>query len=100
MAAYEKFRSPASRYALVGVFVARTASGVRVAVTGAAPSVFRATALESLLTEKFAPEAVAGFRFPAEGLNADMHGDAPFRASLIRSEERRVGKECRSRWSP
>ena len=90
MAAYEKFRSPASRYALVGVFVARTASGVRVAVTGAAPSVFRATALESLLTEKFAPEAVAGFRFPAEGLNADMHGDAQFRASLISVLTRRA----------
>ncbi len=90
MAAYEKFRSPASRYALVGVFVARTASGVRVAVTGAAPSVFRATALESLLTEKFASEAVAGFRFPAEGLNADMHGDAQFRASLISVLTRRA----------
>jgi carbon-monoxide dehydrogenase medium subunit len=56
---------------------------VRVAVTGAAPCVFRALALESLLSEKFAPEALAGFRFPAEGLNADMHGDAQFRASLI-----------------
>jgi carbon-monoxide dehydrogenase medium subunit len=90
MAAYEKFRSPASRYALVGVFVAKTASGVRVAITGAAPAVFRATALESLLSEKFTPEAVTGFRFPAEGLNADMHGDAQFRASLISTLTRRA----------
>ncbi|MBI3528292.1 MAG: xanthine dehydrogenase family protein subunit M [Betaproteobacteria bacterium] len=90
MAAYEKFRSPASRYALVGVFVARTSSGVRVAVTGAAPYVFRATALESLLSEKFAPEALAGFRFPADGLNADMHGDAQFRANLISVLTRRA----------
>lgn len=90
MAAYEKFRSPASRYALVGVFVARTPSGVRVAVTGAAPAVFRAAALESLLSEKFSPEAVTGFRFPAEGLNADMHGDAQFRASLISTLTRRA----------
>jgi aerobic carbon-monoxide dehydrogenase medium subunit len=90
MASYEKFRSPASRYALVGVFVAKTASGVRVAVTGAAPCVFRATALESLLSEKFAPEALAGFRFPADGLNADMHGDAQFRANLISVLTRRA----------
>ena len=90
MAAYEKFRSPASRYALVGVFVAKTSSGVRVAVTGAAPAVFRATALEALLSEKFTPEAVTGFRFPAEGLNADMHGDAQFRASLISVLTRRA----------
>ncbi|HVY04973.1 MAG TPA: xanthine dehydrogenase family protein subunit M [Burkholderiales bacterium] len=83
MAAYEKFRSPASRYALVGVFVAKTAAGVRVAVTGAAPCVFRATALESLLSEKFSAEALKGFRFPAEGLNSDMHGDAQYRAGLI-----------------
>jgi carbon-monoxide dehydrogenase medium subunit len=82
-AAYEKFRSPASRYALVGVFVAKTASGVRVAVTGAAASVFRAKAIEAALSEKFAPEALSSLRFPADGLNTDMHGDAGFRAHLI-----------------
>jgi carbon-monoxide dehydrogenase medium subunit len=90
MAAYEKFRSPASRYAMVGVFVAKTSSGVRVAVTGAAPCVFRATVPESLLSEKFTPDALAGFRFPADGLNADMHGDAPFRANLISVLARRA----------
>jgi carbon-monoxide dehydrogenase medium subunit len=90
MAAYEKFRSPASRYALVGVFVARTSAGVRVAVTGAAPCVFRATALESLLAEKFSPDALAGLRFPAEGLNTDMHGDAQYRATLISVLTRRA----------
>ena len=83
LAAYEKFRSPASRYALVGVFVAKGASGVKVAVTGAAPMVFRVPDIERLLSEKFAPDALAGFRFPASGLNADMHGDADFRAHLI-----------------
>jgi len=82
-AAYQKFRSPASRYALVGVFVAKTASGVRVAVTGAAPSVFRASTIEAALSEKFAPEALSSLRFPADGLNTDMHGDAEFRAYLI-----------------
>lgn len=83
MAAYEKFRSPASRYALVGVFVARTNAGVRVAVTGAAPCVFRATTIESVLTEKFSPDALSRVRYPATGLNADLHGDAQFRAHLI-----------------
>jgi carbon-monoxide dehydrogenase medium subunit len=82
-AAYEKFRSPASRYALVGVFVARTPSGVRVAVTGAAPSVFRAKTIESALTEKFSPDVLANFRVRADGLNSDIHGDADFRAHLI-----------------
>jgi carbon-monoxide dehydrogenase medium subunit len=82
-AAYEKFRSPASRYALVGVFVARTSAGVRIAVTGAAPCVFRATSIEAALSEKFAPEAVARVRVAAKGLNADMHGDADYRAHLI-----------------
>jgi len=83
LAAYEKFRSPASRYALVGVFVAKFPTGVRVAVTGAAPGVFRATPIETVLSERFAPEALDGFRFPAAGLNSDMHGDADFRANLI-----------------
>jgi aerobic carbon-monoxide dehydrogenase medium subunit len=82
-AAYEKFRSPASRYALVGVFVARTASGVRVAVTGAGPCVFRAKTIESALSERFSAEALAGLRFPTDGLNADLHGDAQYRAHLI-----------------
>ena len=82
-ATYEKFRSPASRYALVGVFVARLASGVRVAITGAGSCVFRATAIEAALTEKFAVEAIAGLRFSPEGLNADMHGDAQYRAQLV-----------------
>lgn len=82
-AAYEKFRSNASRYALVGVFVARSAAGTRVAVTGAASRVFRATHLERALDEKFSAEALAKVRFPSEGLNSDLHADAEYRAHLI-----------------
>ena len=52
-------------------------------MTGAAPCVFRAKSIEAALSEKFAPEALAGIRIPAEGLNADMHGDADYRAHLI-----------------
>lgn len=82
-ATYEKFRSPASRYALVGVFVARLAGGVRVAITGAGSCVFRAKAIEAMLAERFSGEAVAGLRFSPEGLNSDMHGDAQYRAQLV-----------------
>lgn len=82
-AAYEKFKSPASRYALVGVFVAKTAAGVRVAVTGAGPGVFRATPIEAALKEKFSPDALVSLRVAADGLNTDIHGDAQYRAHLI-----------------
>ena len=82
-AGYEKFRNPASRYAIVGVFVARGASGVRVAVTGAAPSVFRQTDMEAALTASFTPDAIAGIKVSPEGLNADLHATAEYRAHLV-----------------
>jgi carbon-monoxide dehydrogenase medium subunit len=83
-AAYEKFPNPASRFALVGVFVAKTAAGVRVAVTGAGQSgVFRAKALESALSGNFAAAALKGATVPAAGLNSDLHADAAYRAHLI-----------------
>jgi carbon-monoxide dehydrogenase medium subunit len=83
-AAYAKFPNPASRFALVGVFVARLADGtVRVAVTGAAPSVFRATAIESALSKSFTPAAAKGVKIDASGLNNDLHGSADYRAHLI-----------------
>jgi aerobic carbon-monoxide dehydrogenase medium subunit len=83
-AAYMKFANPASRYALVGVFVARTAGGVRVAVTGAgANGVFRASALEAALNANFSPAALDSVSVPASGLNSDLHADADYRAHLI-----------------
>ena len=82
-AAYIKFRNPASRYALVGVFVSETAGRVRVAVTGAAPCVFRAKDMELALASKFAPEAVARVRVPADKLNSDLHASAEYRSHLI-----------------
>jgi len=83
-AAYMKFANPASRYALVGVFVARTAGGVRVAVTGAGSNgVFRANALEAALSANFSPAALDGVSTPATGLNSDLHADADYRAHLI-----------------
>ncbi|WMY08030.1 FAD binding domain-containing protein [Paraburkholderia phenoliruptrix] len=82
-AAYEKFRNPASHFALVGVFVAKFASGVRVAVTGAASSVFRVPELESALSANFTPEAARAVSLPAADLNDDMHASAEYRAHLI-----------------
>jgi len=82
-AGYAKFPNPASRYAMVGVFVAKTKSGVRVAVTGAGPCVFRVPAMESALTSKFTPEAVANVKIAAADLNSDLHGSAEYRAHLV-----------------
>ena len=82
-AAYIKFKNPASRFAIVGVFVADFGSSTRVAVTGAGPGVFRVTAMEKALAAKFAPESVANIKVPAAGLNSDLHAQADYRAHLI-----------------
>ena len=82
-AAYEKFRHPASHFALVGVFVAKYGGDARVAITGAAPSVFRASALEDALKTNFAPEAARAVTIPADDLNTDLHASAEYRAHLI-----------------
>ena len=82
-AGYAKFPNPASRYAVVGAFVARTASGVRVAVTGAGPSVFRVPEMEAALIASFSPAAIAGIAVPADDLNTDPHASAEYRAHLI-----------------
>ncbi len=83
-AAYAKFRNQASRYALVGVFVARRPSDVRVAVTGAGGNgVFRITAFEEALQKRFSPKVLEGLHVSPEGLNSDIHGSAEYRAHLI-----------------
>ncbi|ANT59021.1 carbon monoxide dehydrogenase [Salipiger sp. CCB-MM3] len=83
-AAYIKFEQPASRFALVGVFVAKFADGVRVAVTGASEEgVFRWTEAEDALSGDFSAAALDGLSVPAEGLMTDLHGSAAYRAHLI-----------------
>jgi len=82
-AGYVKFPNPASRFALVGVFVALTSNGVRVAVTGAASSVFRSSELERALSRSFTAEAARSVTVNASGLNADLHASAEYRAHLI-----------------
>lgn len=82
-AAFAKFRNPASRYAIVGVFVADTAAGVRVAVTGAGPGVFRVPAMEDALAKDFSVKALEGIAVEAAGLNEDLHASAAYRAHLV-----------------
>jgi aerobic carbon-monoxide dehydrogenase medium subunit len=82
-AGYEKFRNPASRYAIVGVFVAKTGNNVRVAVTGAGPGVFRQKDMEAALGKSFTPDAVASVKQSANGLNSDIHASAEYRAHLV-----------------
>jgi carbon-monoxide dehydrogenase medium subunit len=82
-AAYVKFRQPASRFALVGVFVSQGADGVRVAVTGAKSSAFRVTAMEEALAKSFTPDAVKSVAVPTTGINGDMHGSPAYRAAMI-----------------
>lgn len=83
-AAYLKFEQPASRFALVGVFVAKFAEGVRVAVTGASEEgVFRWTEAEEALSGNFAPEALDGLSVSGDGMINDLHGSGAYRAHLI-----------------
>jgi carbon-monoxide dehydrogenase medium subunit len=82
---YRKFVQPASRFALVGVFVAQYAGGVRVAVTGASESgVYRWEAAEAALAGDFTPGAIAGLEAEADGLIGDLHASPAYRAHLVR----------------
>lgn len=82
-AAYMKFRQPASRFALIGVFVAQTAQGVRVAVTGGGNGVFRHAGLEAALAREFTPQAAASVKIASDELSSDLHASAEYRANLI-----------------
>jgi carbon-monoxide dehydrogenase medium subunit len=91
--AYAKFANPASRFALVGVAIAHTKAGVRVAVTGAGGNgVFRVAAMEDALTKSFAPESLANIAVSPSGLASDIHADADYRAHLIGVMARRAVK--------
>ena len=90
-AGYEKFRNPASRYAIVGVFVAQTKDGVRAAVTGAGENgVFRSKEIEAALASSLDPSALDGVTIPSDGLMSDIHASAEYRANLIKVMAKRA----------
>lgn len=82
-AAYAKFPSPASRYAVVGVMVAETTDGIRVAVTGAGACAFRASDIEAALASDFSAAALDGLTISADDLNDDLHASPEYRAHLV-----------------
>jgi carbon-monoxide dehydrogenase medium subunit len=83
-AGYVKFPNPASRYALVGVFVSKRGPEIRVAVTGAgANGVFRVASFEEALKKRFGPKSLEGMSVPADGMGSDIHGSAEYRAHLV-----------------
>ena len=90
-AGYEKFRNQASRFALVGVFVSKRGSEIRVAVTGAGSNgVFRVASFEEALKKRFAAKSLDGLTVPAAGMNSDIHGSAEYRAHLVGVMARRA----------
>lgn len=89
-AAYAKFAHPASGYAMAGVFVAQTAGGTRVAVTGAGPGVFRWKAAEAALAKSLKPAAIEGAALDAGEMNEDIHATREYRANLVRVMTKRA----------
>jgi carbon-monoxide dehydrogenase medium subunit len=89
--AYQKFKHPASGFALVGVFVSKRGSEIRVAATGAGSNgVFRVKPFEEALKKRFAPKSIEGITIPPEGMNTDIHGSAEYRAHLVGVMARRA----------
>lgn len=82
-AGYAKMKNPASRYVMAGVFVSRAGGAVRVAVNGAGPCVFRQAEMEKALAASWSADALAGISQSPDGLNADIHGSAEYRAHLV-----------------
>ena len=89
-AAYRKFRNPASRYAVVGVFVADFGGRIRVGVTGAGPCAYRATALEEALARRLDPAALDDAPIDHSRFNSDLHASAEYRGNLVRVMARRA----------
>tara|TARA_Y100000590_G_scaffold7451_1_gene9497 strand:- start:4488 stop:5273 length:786 start_codon:yes stop_codon:yes gene_type:complete len=92
--AYAKYPNPASRYAVVGVYVAKSKNEVRVAITGAASCVFRSKELETALSNNFSPSALDSVSISTKGLNSDIHASAEYRAHMIKVMARKAVSSC------
>ena len=91
---YAKFPNPASRYAVVGVYVAKLKKEVRAAITGAGNCVFRSKELESALSSNFSISAIEGINVSSKGLNSDMHASAEYRAHIIKVMAKKAVSSC------
>lgn len=91
---YGKFPNPASRYAVVGVYVAKYKNDVRVAITGAGSCVFRSKELESALSKNFSTSAIDNTNISSKGLNSDIHASADYRAHLIKIMAKKAVSNC------
>jgi len=91
---YAKYPNPASRYAVVGVYVSKLKSGIRVAITGAAHSVFRSKELEEALTNNFSPSSIDNVKIGSKGLNSDIHASAEYRAHIIKVMAKKAVSSC------
>jgi len=91
---YAKFPNPASRYAIVGVYVAKFKNETRVAITGAGSSVFRSKELEATLSNNFSTSAVDSANISSKGLNSDIHASADYRAHIIKVMAKKAVSSC------
>jgi carbon-monoxide dehydrogenase medium subunit len=89
-AGYKHFPNPASRYPIVGAFVAQTGGGVRIGITGAAPCAYRQTEFEEALAGGLDPESLKGIEVSADGMNSDIHASSEYRAHLVNVMARRA----------
>ena len=91
---YAKFPNPASRYAIVGAYVAKLKNGVRVAITGAGNCVFRSKELEEALSNNFSPSAIDNVNVSSKELNSDIHASAEYRAHIIKVMAKKAVSSC------
>jgi aerobic carbon-monoxide dehydrogenase medium subunit len=92
--AYAKFPNPASRYAIVGVYIAKLKTGIRVAVTGVESCVFRCKKLEDALSGNFSTSAIDSVSISSKGFNSDIHASAEYRAHLIKIMAKKAVSSC------
>ena len=91
---YQKYPNPASRYAVVGVYVAKHKSGVNVAVTGAKPCVYNDKDLAKALQSSFSSNSISGIEVSSSDMNSDIHASAEYRASLVVTQAKKAVEAC------
>ena len=91
---YQKHPNPASRYAVVGVYIAKHKSGVRVAVTGAKPCVYNDNDLSKALDSDFSASSIAGMKLKSSDMNSDIHASAEYRANLVVIQAKKAVEAC------